>query len=313
MYRRYARYNFPVNEIIPASGDQRCGNCESVLTGPYCASCGQHAHASARTLSAVVHDGWHDLTHLDGRLWRSLWFLMARPGQLTLDYFEERRARYLPPVRLYLVLSVVFFSLSLATNEHPKRVHARATPAPAAAEQDTDDARDDADPPRLSCDSIKVDGGAALQEAARAACERGKRKNGASYWQSVAHDIPKMMFVFLPLMAAALIPLYRKPKRYYVEHLVYLLHNHSALFLCFSLFALLERSGRLWHPLVWLSVAAGAATFLYAMWYPYASMRRYYRQGRAWTFLKYTVVLCAYLACLAFTLSGVAALAALEM
>jgi hypothetical protein len=35
--------------------------------------------------------------------------LLVRPGQLTRDYLEGRRARYMPPFRMYLVLSVVFF------------------------------------------------------------------------------------------------------------------------------------------------------------------------------------------------------------
>ncbi|MFO1410828.1 MAG: DUF3667 domain-containing protein, partial [Steroidobacteraceae bacterium] len=88
-----------------------CGNCGAHLQGPYCAQCGQHAHASARGFGALLHDGWHTLTHLDGRFWKTLWALLRRPGFLTIEYFAGRRQRYLPPVRLYLVLSVLFFAL----------------------------------------------------------------------------------------------------------------------------------------------------------------------------------------------------------
>jgi hypothetical protein len=42
-------------------------------------------------------------------VWRTLLPLLIRPGKLTKDYLEGRRARYMPPFRMYLVLSVVFF------------------------------------------------------------------------------------------------------------------------------------------------------------------------------------------------------------
>ena len=56
------------------------------------------------------------ITHVDGRFWSTLWLLLVRPGQLTLEYFAERRARFVPPVRLYLVISIVFFGLASLTS-----------------------------------------------------------------------------------------------------------------------------------------------------------------------------------------------------
>ena len=46
---------------------------------------------------------------LDARLWRTLKLLFLRPGQLTVEFLEGRRARYLPPFRLYLISSVLLF------------------------------------------------------------------------------------------------------------------------------------------------------------------------------------------------------------
>lgn len=92
-----------------------CGNCGATLMGPYCFDCGQHRHESARSVSALFEDAWHVATHVDGRFWQTLYILLFKPGKLTKEYFAERRARYLPPVRLYLVLSVLFFARGLAT------------------------------------------------------------------------------------------------------------------------------------------------------------------------------------------------------
>jgi hypothetical protein len=96
-----------------------CGNCNAPLTGPYCAQCGQHAHGSARSLAALSHEAWHLLTHVDARLWATIKILLLQPGRLTAEYFAQRRARYVPPFQLYLVISVLFFGLgSLSPHLH---------------------------------------------------------------------------------------------------------------------------------------------------------------------------------------------------
>lgn len=364
----------PGTGFVPTGALQvhRCGNCEAILTGPFCAQCGQHAHASARDLQAVIHDAWHDITHVDGRLWHTLWLLLSRPGRLTVDYFAERRARYLPPVRLYLVLSVVFFSLSVGgeSGKHAKAGHrapaakttqapAPATPAPAPAPDantraaqadaarsatppaavkdhaapakpaaaDQEDADDDDKDPDVTtfpatmgyvsgsgpgCDQIRVAGIAMLERAVRESCWRNSADNGAAFVRALVHNAPKMMFAFLPLMAAVMTLMYWRPRRYYVEHLVFLLHNHSALYLWFVLLNLTGRLVDLWHPLSALFVGLGFVTLFYVVWYPYAAMRRYYGQSRTLTATKFTVIGLAYFVCLLLTLIAGAIVTALE-
>ncbi len=276
----------------------RCGNCDAVLTGPYCAQCGQHAHASARNLAAVVHDGWHDFTHVDGRLWNTLRLLMTRPGQLTVDFFADRRARYLPPVRLYLVLSVVFFGFSFTTHQtHKTTAHAPvAAGAPGAAGSVTS-----ASPPAATSQARTDNDDDDDADQDEDADTKSSSHSGSELTTRVAHNAPKMMFVFLPLMAAVMLLLYWRPRRYYVEHLVYLLHNHSALYLAFSVMSLVTWLGRRVHSLKWLGAVAITVTLCYAAWYIYRSMRRYYGQGRLLTLGKYTVIGAAYGISLFFT------------
>jgi hypothetical protein len=86
-----------------------CLNCKSTLAGQYCASCGQRARSRLISLWELVSGAFGDIFELDSRLWRTLIPLFTRPGALTRDYLEGRRARYMPPFRTYLVLSIVFF------------------------------------------------------------------------------------------------------------------------------------------------------------------------------------------------------------
>ncbi|HKJ20007.1 MAG TPA: DUF3667 domain-containing protein, partial [Woeseiaceae bacterium] len=86
-----------------------CLNCGTELRGQYCGHCGQRARSRLISLWELIQDAFGDLLELDSRLWRTVIPLLVRPGQLTRDYLEGRRARYMPPFRMYLVLSVVFF------------------------------------------------------------------------------------------------------------------------------------------------------------------------------------------------------------
>src|SRR5210317_1453093 len=86
-----------------------CLNCGTALRGQYCGECGQRATSRLISLWELLRDGFGDLMDLDSRLWRTLTPLLVRPGKLTLDYLQGRRARYMPPFRMYLVLSVIFF------------------------------------------------------------------------------------------------------------------------------------------------------------------------------------------------------------
>jgi hypothetical protein len=89
-----------------------CLNCGARLSGQYCGQCGQRASSRLISLWELTRDAFGDLFELDSRLWRTLVPLLVKPGKLTKDYLEGRRARYMPPFRMYLVLSVVFFVIA---------------------------------------------------------------------------------------------------------------------------------------------------------------------------------------------------------
>ena len=86
-----------------------CLNCGTRLRGQYCTVCGQRSRSRLISLWELISDAFGDLFELDSRLWKTLVPLLRRPGQLTADYLAGRRARFMPPFRSYLVLSLVFF------------------------------------------------------------------------------------------------------------------------------------------------------------------------------------------------------------
>jgi len=287
----------PVTDLprMARAGASHCGNCDSPLTGEYCAQCGQHARESARSLDAVLRDGWHLFVHIDGRFWYTLWTLLAKPGQLTLDYFADRRARYVSPVRLYFVISIGFFALTAANANLLSKSAVPAPAAVAAAATATDPGSEASE-----CDSIELHlpwMQAALQTRLRAACRREIADNGRSAARAFGSYIPKMMFLFLPLVAMTMLPLYRSPRHYYVEHVVFFLHIQAALFLVMICEMLLSMAVP-WVPglrgFASFGGFAAAAAAGYGIWCVYRAMRRYYGERRAPTLAKLAVVGIVY-------------------
>lgn len=315
-------------QSLAVSVHTECGNCGATLMGPYCSNCGQHAHESARSVSVLFHDAWHTATHLDGRLWQSLYILLFKPGRLTKEYFAERRARYLPPVRLYLVLSVLFFGFGLATpdksNEPPpaprdaaiaqaapneaapnEAAPNEAAPGGAAEAGKTSAAKKKSRQWRLgisSCDDIHISV-PWVQNSLRRSCARNPEIYAESVKHAIVANFPKMMFLLVPMMALVMLILYWRPRRYYVEHLVFFIHTHAAIFLLLLIQALL---GWIAAWLAWGTFAGWviAIITLYSAWYVYRAMRVYYGQGRLLTLAKLFVVGLVYF--IGFTLTWVA-------
>jgi hypothetical protein len=131
-----------------------------------------------------------------------------------------------------------------------------------------------------------------------------------SFGRALFQNIPKMMFIFLPLIAVVMYVLYIGSGRYYVEHLLFLVHFHAFFFLGGLVILLVERTA-------WLApgtaLDAGAKVFgnfltaaftIYVPVYLFVAMRRVYGQGRIVTFLKYSALGVAYLFGLVITALG---------
>jgi hypothetical protein len=331
---------------------QQCLNCGADLAGQYCGQCGQRATNRLISLWELMRDAFGDMFELDSRLWRTLIPLMLRPGRLTSDYLRGRRMRYMPPFRMYLVLSLLFFLVvffdprqELALLFEPAGVPAAAdagdvgAPATdaesdAAARQtledlvedgvvdesvlerfdsavnpDDDEAAGDApgvnlnfgdDEARCNVDEIDLaDAPEFIQrrithERLRHVCERVHEVGPTGVLRAMLDNVPVALLLLLPLVALVLKLLYPLSRRYYVEHLLFIVHFHAFLFLLLTLQVLWARfMGAVSAPSP-VSVLPIVATSFYIPVYLFRSMRTVYEQGRALTLVKFLVLVIAY-------------------
>lgn len=168
---------------------ENCPNCEAVVSGHFCANCGQEAilhHASTREF---LHEFIGHYVALEGKLWGTVMRLLFRPGALTLEYIRGRRVRFVQPLRLYLTLSLVFFALMKFTSGFDPGTEDKES----EPETEVASATAEAAPPLKPLTKDEKRGKAAAeaaigamqedftQEEAATAAERSKSKNNLNF------------------------------------------------------------------------------------------------------------------------------------
>src|SRR3982751_6241204 len=86
-----------------------CENCDAPLAGRYCAQCGQAAIDYRRSFRHVIIDVLDSFLNWDSKFFATIAWLIVRPWYLTNEFLAGRRVRYLHPLRLYLLASILFF------------------------------------------------------------------------------------------------------------------------------------------------------------------------------------------------------------
>jgi cytoskeletal protein RodZ len=93
-----------------------CANCGTLVQGDYCGKCGQRDRDLRRPIWIFIYDLFDDFLALDGRIVHTMGPLLFLPGKMTNDFVDGKRARFVPPIRLYLFASIFFFLVVSATD-----------------------------------------------------------------------------------------------------------------------------------------------------------------------------------------------------
>jgi hypothetical protein len=184
--------------------------------------------------------------------------LLTKPGLLTKEFLSGRRARYVSPLRVYLVCSLLFFAL--------------AAFAPEAAQ------------PFFRV--TKADGEAGLDPAAVQ-----RLRDAASRQASIAiiHDFPRAMFALMPAFGLLTWVLYRKVRPFYAAHLYYSIHFHAFMFFVLAVSLVIALGGGRYGR------ALGGLAPLPILVYHYTSLRRVFGGSRLQTAWKGTLLWFVYL------------------
>jgi uncharacterized protein DUF3667 len=251
-----------------------CLNCGAALTGAYCASCGQKRPHPDITLHELLHETTHELAHWDGKTPSTLKALFLRPGLLTLDFLAGRRARWLPPLRLYVICSLAYF----LSGPFVESITHRSAREMAKVTITSADGRTEITPEIRQEIAEGLPGRVFGSERLIRAAEHSRDLNRA-----INAAFPKAMFVLLPLFALITSRIWRRALPHYPAHLYAALHLHAAWFGILTLFTL---SLIVVSPTSAAGMATGLVALAYMAWYTLVALKRVFRDSWPRTIVK---------------------------
>ena len=248
-----------------------CANCSTPLQGPYCHQCGQLAEDFHRSVGHLVEETAENLLHVDGRLWGTLPPLVLKPAKLTGDYLAGRRAGQIPPLRLFLVVVLLFFFAGSLV-ERPSNTELKSPAGAGNPSADLGGAR-------LVVKPVHIDGAPkALEDwfSPRVLYAQSHHREFSLALETWAHRFAILLLPVTALMLGLLFVFQRKVFLY--DHLVFSMHSLSFMGLLLSVSDILSALG-----------VAGVVTGLMTLAMPahlFVHMRGVYRIGVLGTLLR---------------------------
>lgn len=303
-----------------------CLNCGTIIQGHYCHNCGQENLELHESFGHMMNHTISDYFHFDHQFFHTLKPLLFKPGFLTVEYMAGRRAQYLHPVKMYIFISIVYFLLLFKTNGDSNIVHINENGKPVDKEVVASTTKNTGEivsdyrntpngwfHPTTKDTSYTeyISNQQKLPETDRDGFfgriwnkktfeykEQYGNHAKEVFVEELRHNIPKMMFLLLPIFALILKITFWRNKKFYVEHLIYSFHFHCFLFLFLGVFILVQF---ILHPLSksimeWLTLPAT----LYVIWYIYHSLRVVYQRSIFRTITKMIGMWIMYFASLSF-------------
>jgi hypothetical protein len=193
----------------------------------FCPACGQAAIDPDPTLREFVHELAAEVLHWDGKLISTFRLLLAKPGELTREHLAGRRVSYISPLRLYLTCSVLFFFLRALAPDPPLTIRTGSVATTQVGpvtlqESDEGESLEALDRMARSQKAFDRAFGAHVGNALR---------HGAELGRALKENVPRTMFVLVPLFAALAAVVFRNRRMHYPQHLTFALHAHAFLFL----------------------------------------------------------------------------------
>jgi hypothetical protein len=295
--------------------NKTCENCNCVVSDRYCGNCGQENVVLNKSFVHLLKHFFEDITHYDSAFWKTLKLLFFHPGFLSIQFLKGKRVSYLAPVRLYIFASFITFFLlnSFTGSEHEKKSQNNQ----ASSQNPFLEFEENSNVKKL--DSIQTFG------------KENEKLNLINYWlkrkiytkmeeipkdelwskfsDSFIHNIPKGLFVYMPIFSLILWFFHNKKKWYYFDHAIFTIHYFSFLLLasltnsCFSLilnyfpdesiFSLIDTI---------LSIVILCYTFVYY----FIAHKKFYKENKRTTIIKGFSILIINLFFIVLTIISIA-------
>ena len=236
----------PAQEAQEADARNICANCGATVSGKFCGSCGQLAADFHRPIWMLIKDVLSDAFSLDGRIARTIPALVFKPGAVTRAYLEGQRAKFVPPFRLFLLASLLFFFALFSAGDRlglgqglyfmpmPDGGYSITSGENGVLDTEGGEAGTQITPERLreilEADITDQNGDPVDRDFIETAVKA--YENQQLIFMGVERWAPRLSFLMLPLMTLFLTVFYLWYRRIYVyDHVIFSLHFQSFAYL----------------------------------------------------------------------------------
>lgn len=228
---------------VPAYSE--CKNCGETLHGMYCAKCGQYALDVNQHFGAYLKQFMANTYQLDGKIVQTLRFLITTPGHLSKEFLEGKISSYVHPLKLYMFLSVIFFSFVLIIYDDDKIVDTWSNGAEKVL-RDSVKAEGTSgkqlsiaiNPIATNADSLSSGKTRQLEEKLTKSLNLTSREKKMIYHEAfafVTSYTPFILLLLIPVYGAFLRIGFRKSMPNYMHNLVFAFHIHSFFLILLSI------------------------------------------------------------------------------
>ena len=296
--------------------NKTCLNCGAFVHSRYCPKCGQENSESRQSFYHIFTHFVSDFFHYESSFWRTIRYLLFYPGRLSTEYMNGKRKSYTNPFSLYIFISFLAFFIPSVIPDFSQKSDADATGF-SIDNTITKDQKIMIDDLSAMVDTIKAtkkrgklnykinENYGTLQsveemEAVHQSLPEEKRISQSEYLfhknilktisnpddksseklvDFFIHNLPKALFMYMPIFAFWMWLFHNKKKRYYFDSGIFTLHFFSfwllLLTILISTTTLLNQwgFGTLSGLLIFISI-------LYVTFYFFRANRKFYAERR---------------------------------
>jgi hypothetical protein len=260
---------------VEVKENHTCENCDQVFKGKFCPNCGQKVDEFNRPIGYILHFYLSHSFAFDNRTFKTLKYLIFKPGFVTSEFFKGRRIRYISPFQILMVLSfILFLLLQILSERSLKEITKEDFSGNSTIEADTVHTS----PSNILTDSLPIslnETGTGITLSLSGNIRNDLNKMADGYEKDLANTTtpkeqenirskismcrnPEMLiskilkllswafFALVPVLALILKLTYIRHKQMYFKHLIFSTHTQSYLFIVLIIiagYALLFNSG----------------------------------------------------------------------
>lgn len=251
----------------------KCKNCDTTLTGNFCATCGQKKFdAKDKRIGHFVYQFFGSAFFLENNFLKNLWSLITKPGLLATDHRDGRRKRHMTPLSLFFLINLIYFVLNPLTDLNLSLREQRIQP---------------------------LYGSSAWSMINRRIEERQTTFEAYSeVYSARSTNLTKSLIILhVPMMSLFLMLIYWKKRLYFTDHMVFSLYVISFVLLAgilgLYLMALIQTIPGIDQDLPF--TIYGYVLIAALLVYFTLSVRKFYSEKWLWTSLKTPLVIAAFI------------------